>query len=106
MLTALRVLEILSKTSRNLDDLTSDLRVYPQVLVNVRVKERKPLSDMVSVQREIQWAENSFGDGGRVVVRFSGTEPLARVMVEGVDQEQVQTAADRIAGAIRAELGG
>jgi phosphoglucosamine mutase len=105
MLTALRVLEIVRKTGRSLDDLTSGLEVYPQVLVNVRVKERKPLSELVTVQREIQSAESSFGERGRVLVRFSGTEPLARVMVEGMDQEQVQSAADRIAGAIRAELG-
>jgi phosphoglucosamine mutase len=105
MLTALRVLEIVCKTGRSLDELTDGLKVYPQVLVNVRVKERKPLAELLEVQREIASVENSFGDRGRVLVRFSGTEPLARVMVEGVDQDQVQTAADRIAGAIRAELG-
>jgi phosphoglucosamine mutase len=80
--------------------------VYPQVLVNVRVKEKKPLAELAAVQREIAFAENGFGDRGRVLVRFSGTEPLARVMVEGMDQEQVHTAAERIACAIRTELGG
>jgi phosphoglucosamine mutase len=106
MLTALRTLEIVCKTGRGLDELTSDLHVYPQVLVNVRVKQKKSLSDMPSVQREIDCATSSFGESGRVLVRFSGTEPLARVMVEGMDRKEVQDAADRIAGAIRVELGG
>jgi phosphoglucosamine mutase len=106
MLTALRILEIARRTGRGLDDLTGDLQVYPQVLVNVRVKEKKPLAELPAVQQEIASAEHSFGDKGRVLVRFSGTEPLARVMVEGVDHDQVHTAAERIAGAIRTELGG
>jgi phosphoglucosamine mutase len=104
MLTALRVLEIVCKTRRSLDDLSSAMQVYPQVLVNIRVKERKPLAELPAVQQAIQSVENEFGDGGRVLVRFSGTEPLARVMVEGLDHTQVQLAADRIATAIRQEL--
>jgi phosphoglucosamine mutase len=104
MLTALRVLEIVCKTRRSLDDLSSAMRVYPQVLVNVRVKQRKPLVELPEVQQAIKSVENEFGDSGRVLVRFSGTEPLARVMVEGSDQSRVQVAADRIAEAIRKEL--
>ena len=90
MLTALRVLEVVKNTGRDLDDLTSQLHIYPQLLVNVRVKNRKPLVDMPGVQSEIRTAEQSFGDAGRVLVRFSGTEPLARVMVEGPDLLQVE----------------
>jgi phosphoglucosamine mutase len=105
MLTALRVLEVVKNTGRDLDDLTSQLHIYPQLLVNVRVKNRKPLVDMPGVQLEIRTAEQSFGDAGRVLVRFSGTEPLARVMVEGPDLVQVEHFAERIAGAIRSELG-
>ena len=105
MLTALRVMEIVQSTGRDLDDLTSGLQIYPQRLVNVRVKNRKPLTDLPGVQEEIRLAEESFGDAGRVLVRFSGTEPLARVMVEGPDLGKVEHFADRIAGAIRTELG-
>jgi phosphoglucosamine mutase len=105
MLTALRVLEVVKNTGRDLDDLTSRMHIYPQLLVNVRVKNRKPLIDMPGVQSEIRTAEQSFGDAGRVLVRFSGTEPLARVMVEGPDLVQVEHFAERIAGAIRSELG-
>ena len=105
MLTALRVMEIVQSSGRDLDDLTSRLQIYPQLLVNVRVKNRKPLAELPGVQEQIRLAEQSFGDAGRVLVRFSGTEPLARVMVEGPDPAQVEHFAERIAGAIRSELG-
>ena len=106
MLTALRVFEVMHKAGAGLDELTEELQVYPQVLVNVRVKERKPLDELPGIAAEIRAAEASFGDAGRVLVRFSGTEPLARVMVEGTDAGLVESAANRIASAIRAELGG
>lgn len=105
LLTALRVLEIASCSGRDLDELTRDLEVYPQILINVAVKSKKPLADLPAVREEIRKAETAFGDAGRVLVRFSGTEPLARVMVEGPDRERVESHAARIAGAIRAELG-
>jgi len=106
MLTALRVFEVMRQAGTGLDELIADLKVYPQLLVNVRVRERKPLEDLPNVKAEIRAAEASFGDAGRVLVRFSGTEPLARVMVEGPDQERVESFANRIASQIRAELGG
>jgi phosphoglucosamine mutase len=105
ILTALRVLEIVSRSGRSLDELTADMKIYPQTLVNVRVAERRPLSDLPGVQEEIRKAEADFAGTGRVLVRFSGTEPLARVMVEGENLEQVHTVAARIADSIRAELG-
>ncbi len=105
MLTALRVLEIARKSGRDLDELTADLPVFPQRLTNVRVRERRKLEDMPAVQREIHAAEERFAGSGRVLVRFSGTEPLARVMVEGADLKSVEEAASRIAGAIQAEIG-
>jgi phosphoglucosamine mutase len=104
LLTALRVMEIVRKSGQDLDQLSAAMKVYPQLLVNVRVKHRKPLSELPAVQEAIRSAEESFGGSGRVLVRFSGTEPLARVMVEGPDKEQVEEFANRIAGAIRTEL--
>jgi len=104
MLTALRVLEVLKKSGNNLDELAADMKIYPQILVNVRVQNRRPLDELPGVQSEIRAAESSFGDDGRVVVRFSGTEPLARVMVEGPDDDSVKQWAHRIADAIRSEL--
>ena len=105
MLTALRVLEAVRNSGRDLDSLTEDFKTYPQKLVNVRVKERKPLEGLPEVQSEIRRAEAEFGSGGRVVVRFSGTEPLARVMVEGPTDERVDHFCHSIAEAIRSELG-
>ena len=105
LLTALRVCEVMRNSGRNLDELTAELEVYPQLLVNVRVKERRPLEEMASVKEEIRRMETEFGDAGRVVVRFSGTEPLARVMVEGPKLDRVQYFAESIAAAIRSELG-
>lgn len=105
LLTALRVCQIVSESGRDLDALTSELEIFPQLLVNVRVKERKPLEQLPAVQEQIREAEAEFQQEGRVVVRFSGTEPLARVMVEGPTTARVEFRAQAIAGAIRAELG-
>jgi len=105
ILTALRVLEIARKAGAGLDELTAGLQVYPQRLVNVRVREKKGLTEVPSVAQEIRRVEEAFGPAGRVLVRFSGTEPLARVMVEGPDLEQVEEFSERIAEAIRREMG-
>ncbi len=105
MLTALRVLEIVRRTGLGLDELTADLEVYPQRLVNVRVRVRRPLEDMLAVMREVGECERAFGASGRVLIRFSGTEPLARVMVEGPDLLQVERHTGLIAEAIRREIG-
>jgi phosphoglucosamine mutase len=105
MLTALRVFEVMRQAGAGLDELTQEIQVYPQRLINVRVKKRKPLEDLPGVAAEIRAAEESFGDTGRVLVRFSGTEPLARVMVEGPELDRVEAFAQRIADRIRRELG-
>ena len=105
LLTALRVCEEMRASGRNLDELTAELEVYPQRLVNVRVKERRPLEDLPGVRAEIRRTEAELGDTGRVLVRFSGTEPLARVMVEGPKLDRVEHFAESIAAAIRSELG-
>ena len=105
LLTALRVLEVMRQSGRDLDDLTADLQIYPQRLVNVKVLNKRPLDELSGVNQEIRRAESEFGDAGRVVVRFSGTEPLARVMVEGPEIGRVEHFAHSIAAAIREELG-
>jgi phosphoglucosamine mutase len=105
LLTALRVCDVMRSSGRGLDELTAELEVYPQRLVNVRVKERRPLEDLAAVKEQIRRTEAEFGDAGRVVVRFSGTEPLARVMVEGPKLDRVKHYAESIAAAIRSELG-
>jgi phosphoglucosamine mutase len=105
LLTALRVLGVMRESGRDLDALTSELETYPQRLVNVRVKNKRPLEELDGANREIRNAEAEFGDAGRILVRFSGTEPLARVMVEGPRLDRVEHFAQSIADAIRADLG-
>lgn len=106
LLTALRVLEIVRDSGRSLDSLVDEMKTFPQKLVNIRVKYKRPLDELETVQSEIHAAEREFGSGGRVLVRFSGTEPLARVMIEAQSDEEVDKWTGRIADAIRAELGG
>jgi phosphoglucosamine mutase len=105
MLTALKILETSSREGKTLDELAADLVVLPQLLVNIRVKDRKPLEELPAVVSEIRACETALDGLGRVLVRFSGTEPLARVMVEGPDAGEVESWAERIATAIRSELG-
>ncbi len=105
MLTALRVLEIARCAGAGLDELTAGLPVYPQRLRNVLVREKKPFASLPSVSAEIQRWEEVFGASGRILVRYSGTELLARVMVEGPDLERVEDSTARIAAAIENEIG-
>jgi len=105
LLTALRVIEIADRAGIGLDELSSELEIYPQCLVNVRIRERKPMAELPAVAREIRACEDAFGASGRTLVRFSGTEPLARVMVEGPDLPRVKEFCNRIASAIERELG-
>lgn len=105
LLTAVRVLESARLAGLGLDELTADLKVFPQRLLNVRVRERKPLEDMPAVMEEIRRCEESLAGSGRILVRFSGTEPLARVMVEAAETAQVEECVSRVAGVIRAEIG-
>jgi phosphoglucosamine mutase len=105
MLTALHVFEIAQRSRAGLDELTRDLETYPQRLYNVRVREKKPLTEMLAVEHEISACEKVLGDSGRVLVRFSGTEPLVRVMVEGPELRQVEDFGQRIARAIEREIG-
>jgi len=106
LLTALRALEAVQATGKTLDELTADFIVFPQVLVNVRVKDKKPIDQLPTVQDEILEAEKAFDGAGRVLVRFSGTEPLARVMVEGDDEVKVRHWAKKIAGTLELALAG
>jgi phosphoglucosamine mutase len=104
LLTALRVLEVMVATGQPMEELVQGLEVYPQTLVNVRVTQRKPLDQLPGVNQAIDRVKQELGSDGRVLVRFSGTEPLARVMVEGPTMEDVTAYANCIAEAIRAEL--
>ena len=105
LLTALVVLDLIARTGKSIDELTADLKVFPQVIVNVRVREKKPLESIPAVAAAIRAAEEELKDSGRVVIRYSGTEPLARVMIEAESEEAMRRHAEAIADAIQAELG-
>ncbi|HEX4008231.1 MAG TPA: phosphoglucosamine mutase [Acidobacteriaceae bacterium] len=105
LLTALVMLDIVQRSGRALDELVADLKVFPQVIVNVRVREKKPLETIATVTDTIRDAEAELAESGRVVVRYSGTEALARVMIEAESEEAMRRHAERIAAAIREELG-
>lgn len=105
LLTALLVLDVMHRSGKSLGELTADLKTFPQVIVNVRVREKKPLEGIAPVASAIAEAERALADSGRVVIRYSGTEALARVMIEAEDEVMMRRHAEAIAGAIRAELG-
>jgi phosphoglucosamine mutase len=105
LLTSLVVLDLIARTGKSIDNLTADLKVYPQVIVNVKVRQKKPLESIPAVAAAIRAAEEELKDSGRVVIRYSGTEALARVMIEAESEEAMNRHANAIADAIRHELG-
>ncbi len=105
LLTSLVLLDILARNGKRIEELVSDLKAFPQTIVNVRVREKKPLASIPSVTAAITDAERSLSGTGRVVIRYSGTEALARVMIEAESEALMREHAERIAAAIRSELG-
>ncbi|HZW94602.1 MAG TPA: phosphoglucosamine mutase [Candidatus Eremiobacteraceae bacterium] len=105
LLTALRVMDVIVRSGRSLAELVSDLKVFPQKIQNVRVREKIPFAEVPGVQRAIDIAESELDGNGRVVVRYSGTEALARVMVEAESEEKMQTLTASIAGEIQKAMG-
>jgi phosphoglucosamine mutase len=103
--TALRVMEVIVRSGRPLAELIADLKVFPQVIKNIRVREKTPFAQVPPIAQAIQRAEGSLNGNGRVVVRYSGTEALARVMVEAESEDTMKALADSIAGAIQTALG-
>ena len=105
LLTALRVMEVMVRSSQPLAKLVSDLKVFPQTIRNVRVREKVAFAQIPAVQTAIASAERELDGNGRVVVRYSGTEALARVMIEAESKEQMDRIAASIAGALQSALG-
>ncbi len=106
LLTALRVLDVVGRSGKSLAELVAGLEAFPQIIKNVRVREKKPLEQIPEVAEAIAAAERRLDGRGRVVVRYSGTEPLARVMVEAASEEEMRATADGICAAIQKALGG
>jgi len=105
LLTALKVMEIVARAGKPLAELVGDLKVFPQVIRNVRVREKQSLEQIPAVQAAISEAQRDLDGTGRVVVRYSGTEALARVMIEAESREKMEKHASAIAGAIQQALG-
>ena len=105
LLTSLLVLDLVHRSGNTLGELIADLENYPQVILNVKVREKRPLDSLPSVVEKISDAEAELRDTGRVVIRYSGTEALARVMIEAESEEAMRRHAEAIADAIRGELG-
>ena len=105
LLTALRVMEIMARTGKPLADLVGDLKVFPQTIRNVRVRQKTPFAQIPAAQAAIAAAERELAGNGRVVVRYSGTEALARVMIEAESKEQMDRLAESIVESIRSALG-
>ncbi len=104
LLTAAAVAGIVASSGRSLADLASGFRRFPQVLRNVTVREKPPLETVTGLSDAVDAAERELGSSGRVLLRYSGTEPLARVMIEGPDQQRIEALCGSIAQVIEAEL--
>ena len=104
LLTAVKVASLVS-THGSLESLVAGLKHYPQVILNVKVKTKPPLETLPEVSRALAEAETTLGETGRVVLRYSGTEPLARVMVEAEHEHDVQRFSKSIATALRNAIG-
>jgi phosphoglucosamine mutase len=105
IITLLEVVRLMAETRQPFEELTRNFKPFPQIIQNVRVKEKIPLESIPEVTRAIAECRSEIGDQGRVVVRYSGTEPLARVMVEATEPGMVKHHAARIAQAIESVLG-
>jgi phosphoglucosamine mutase len=105
LLTALRVLDVVARSGQSLHELTADFKVFPQEIRNVRVREKIPMNELPTVAAAIAAAELALDGNGRVVVRYSGTEKLARVMIEAESAALMNQHVNAIAGALQAAIG-
>jgi len=105
LVTALQVLAVMQRTGRLLSELAAGMPQFPQVLLNVKVRERADPHADPEIRAAVEQAESELGARGRVLLRVSGTEPVIRVMVEGEDHAQVHTLAERLAGSVRESFG-
>ena len=104
LITTLCVLRAMVDDHKSLADLTLGLQIFPQLLVNVRVKEKRPFTEIQEINDAIKRVENELGTRGRLLLRYSGTEALARIMIEGEQQEQIDTLANELADVIKKHL--
>jgi phosphoglucosamine mutase len=104
LLTAVKIASLVSMQGR-LESLVQGLKDYPQTIVNVKVRSKPPLESLPEVASALAEAQSALGDNGRIVLRYSGTEPLARVMVEAEHEADVQRFSQSVANALRSSIG-
>jgi phosphoglucosamine mutase len=105
LLAALQILRIMTESGRPLSELRRVLKKYPQAQRNLRVREKPPLDSLVEVSDLVAETERALAGKGRVLLRYSGTEPKVRLLVEGSDEAMINVAADKIAAALTAAIG-
>jgi len=105
IVSALQLLAIMREAGKPLSSLAEVMTVFPQVLINVDVSEKPPIPEIGKLQEAIAEAEAELGDKGRVLIRYSGTQPLCRVMVEGPTEELTKKIADRLANVVKETIG-
>lgn len=104
-LAALQILSIMKQTKKSLHELAKCMESFPQILMNVEVEQKKPINELERVKKVIREVEKEMEGKGRVLVRYSGTQNLCRVMIEGKDQKKIEQLAKKIGNAIEAEIG-
>jgi phosphoglucosamine mutase len=105
LITTLSLLRAMTRENKELHELTEGFQVFPQILVNVEVKVKRPFADVPAIQKAAREIETVLGSEGRLLLRYSGTEPLARVMIEGKHQREIEKYASELAGVIQQTLG-
>lgn len=105
LITTLSMLRAMSKDGKGLHELTEGFQSFPQILVNVEVKVKQPFDEVPAIQKAARDIESGLGANGRLLLRYSGTEPLARIMIEGQSQDEIEKHASALAGVIRQALG-
>jgi phosphoglucosamine mutase len=105
ILSALALLSVMAETGEELAALSECMRKFPQVLVNVPVRDKPPLASLDDLAARVTAFEGEMNGAGRILIRYSGTEPLARIMIEGADRERIAAMADELAGVMRARIG-
>jgi len=105
VITALQVLSLIKRSGKRLSELGKAMTIYPQSLVNVRVRQKKDLSEIPALARKIKKAEAAIDGDGRLLIRYSGTEPKLRLMAEGKDKALIDSILADLADAVRKELG-
>jgi phosphoglucosamine mutase len=105
IITAIEIMNIMKATKKRLAELAQNLIKYPQILLNVPVKEKIPLHELPKLSKTVEEIEKALDGSGRLLLRYSGTEPIARIMIEGLEQKIIETYAQKIAQVIKNEIG-